>query len=85
MNNNLSFASLLNEFRAMGEFAGFANSAWGWKFGKEAERPKSILLIPGFLAGDSTLYPFANWLRSRGHRVFFFRHYRQYGLPPACD
>jgi pimeloyl-ACP methyl ester carboxylesterase len=29
------------------------------------------LLIPGFLAGDATLYPFANWLRSRGHQVFF--------------
>ena len=71
MNSNLSFASLLHEFRAMGEFAGFANSAWGWRFGEKAERPKSILLIPGFLAGDSTLYPFANWLRARGHRVFF--------------
>jgi pimeloyl-ACP methyl ester carboxylesterase len=29
------------------------------------------LLIPGFLAGDVTLYPFANWLRSLGHQVFF--------------
>ena len=71
MNNNLSFISLLHEFRAVGEFAGFANTAWIWRSGERAERPKAILLIPGFLAGDSTLYPLANWLRSRGHRVFF--------------
>jgi triacylglycerol lipase len=71
MNGNLSFLDLLHEFRAMGEFAGFANSAWGWGVGEKAKRPKSILLIPGFLAGDSTLYPFANWLRARGHHVFF--------------
>jgi len=42
-----------------------------WPFDKKAERPSSILLIPGFLAGDATLYPFANWLRAHGHRVFF--------------
>jgi triacylglycerol lipase len=71
MNSNLSFLNLLHEFRAMSEFAGFASSAWDWKAGDKAERPKSILLIPGFLAGDATLYPFANWLRARGHRVFF--------------
>jgi pimeloyl-ACP methyl ester carboxylesterase len=71
MNGNLSFFDLLHEFRAMGEFAGFANSAWTWRAGERPERPKSILLIPGFMAGDSTLYPFANWLRARGHRVFF--------------
>ncbi|HEX4210658.1 MAG TPA: alpha/beta fold hydrolase [Candidatus Binataceae bacterium] len=71
MNRNLSFINLLHEWRAMGEFASFANGAWMWRLGERAERPRSILLIPGFLAGDSTLYPFANWLRSRGHRVFF--------------
>ncbi|MGA2411916.1 MAG: alpha/beta fold hydrolase [Candidatus Binataceae bacterium] len=71
MNNNLPFMNLLQEFRSMGEFAGFANTAWMWPFNKRAERPSSILLIPGFLAGDVTLYPFANWLRARGHSVFF--------------
>jgi len=69
--NSNPFINLLHEFRAMGEFAGFATSAWTWRLGERAERPKSILLIPGFMAGDSTLYPFANWLRARGHRVFF--------------
>jgi triacylglycerol lipase len=71
VNNNLSFINLLHEFRAAGEFAGFASTAWMWRLGERAERPKAILLIPGFLASDATLYPLANWLRSRGHRVFF--------------
>jgi triacylglycerol lipase len=71
VNNNLSFINLLHEFRAAGEFAGFASTAWMWRLGERAKRPKAILLIPGFLASDATLYPLANWLRSRGHRVFF--------------
>jgi pimeloyl-ACP methyl ester carboxylesterase len=69
--SNLNFLSLLHEFRALGEFARFAGRAWTWPFASRAERPKSILLIPGFMAGDATLYPFADWLRSRGHQVFF--------------
>lgn len=69
--NNLNFIHLLHEFRAFGEFARFAGRAWTWPFNSRAERSRSILLIPGFLAGDATLYPFADWLRSRGHNVFF--------------
>jgi len=68
---NLNFLNLLHEFRAVGEFARFAQRAWTWPFARRAGRPRSILLIPGFLAGDVTLYPFADWLRSRGHQVFF--------------
>jgi triacylglycerol lipase len=30
-----------------------------------------ILLIPGFMAGDASLYPLAMGLRGMGHRVFF--------------
>lgn len=30
-----------------------------------------ILLIPGFMAGDTSLYPLAMGLRGMGHRVFF--------------
>lgn len=69
--NNLHFLSLIQEFKALGEFARFANRMWTWGILKRSERSCAILLIPGFLAGDATLYPFANWLRSRGHRVFF--------------
>ena len=69
--SDLSFINLLQEFRAVGEFAKFAGHAWTWRLGGQATKSRSILLIPGFLAGDATLYPFANWLRSRGHQVFF--------------
>lgn len=68
---NLSFINLLHEFRAVGEFAKFAGHAWTWRLGGRTAKSRSILLIPGFMAGDATLYPFANWLRSRGHQVFF--------------
>lgn len=71
MNSNLNFLNLVHEFKAFGEFARFANSVWTWRLAPRTERPQEILLIPGFLAGDATLYPFANWLRSRGHRVHF--------------
>jgi triacylglycerol lipase len=68
---NLNLLDLIQEFRAVGEFARFARRAWTWPFTARAEHPRSILLIPGFMAGDSTLYPFADWLRSRGHQVYF--------------
>jgi triacylglycerol lipase len=68
---DLTFLNLLQEFRAVGEFAKFAGNAWKWRWSGQAAKSRSILLIPGFLVGDATLYPFANWLRSRGHQVFF--------------
>jgi pimeloyl-ACP methyl ester carboxylesterase len=34
-----------------------------------AERARTILLIPGFLAGDASMALLAGWLRRRGHRV----------------
>jgi triacylglycerol lipase len=68
---DLNLLNLLHEFRAVGEFAKFAGNAWTWRWSGRAARSRSILLIPGFLAGDATLYPFANWLRARGHQVFF--------------
>jgi triacylglycerol lipase len=68
---NLNFLNLFQEFKAVGEFARFAGNAWTWRMTPRTRRPRPVLLIPGFLAGDATLYPFANWLRSRGHQVFF--------------
>jgi hypothetical protein len=68
---DLNFINLMQEFRAVGEFARFAGQAWTWPLRRAATTARHILLIPGFLAGDVTLYPFANWLRSRGHQVFF--------------
>jgi triacylglycerol lipase len=69
--SSLNFVDLIHEFRALGEFAKFAGSAWTWRLTGRTKHPRPILLIPGFMAGDVTLYPFANWLRSQGHKVFF--------------
>jgi pimeloyl-ACP methyl ester carboxylesterase len=69
--SNLSFLDLFQELKAVGEFARFAGRAWTWQRAPRVAHPRPILLIPGFLAGDATLYPFANWLRARGHQVFF--------------
>lgn len=68
---NLNFLDLLQEFRVVREVAQFAQSAWTWPITRRAGRSRSILLIPGFMAGDATLYPFADWLRARGHQVYF--------------
>jgi triacylglycerol lipase len=68
---NLNFLDLLQEFRVVREVAQFAGRAWTWPIAQRADRRRSILLIPGFMAGDATLYPFANWLRARGHHVYF--------------
>jgi pimeloyl-ACP methyl ester carboxylesterase len=69
--NNLNFLDLLQEFRVVREVATFATQAWSWPIARTTSRAQSILLIPGFMAGDATLYPFANWLRTRGHQVHF--------------
>ncbi|MGH2873756.1 MAG: alpha/beta fold hydrolase [Solirubrobacteraceae bacterium] len=34
-----------------------------------AVSPPPVLLVPGFLAGDASLWVLAGWLRRRGHRV----------------
>jgi triacylglycerol lipase len=68
---SLNLMDLLQEFRVVREVAQFAQRAWTWPIGQRADRARSILLIPGFMAADATLYPFANWLRARGHQVYF--------------
>jgi triacylglycerol lipase len=72
----MGFAEILGETRLLGEYLRFrgdslardsstsdarnANSHW---------RP--VLLIPGFMASDASLYPLGARLRSQGHRVFY--------------
>ncbi len=36
-----------------------------------SENASKIMMIPGFMAGDASLYPLAAALRAMGHRVFF--------------
>lgn len=69
--NGLNLISLFQEFKVVGEFVKFANRHWLEEADQKPSHSSAILLIPGFLAGDATLYPFGNWLRSRGHRVYF--------------
>jgi len=69
---DLTFLNLIQELRAVGEFAQFAHRTWTRPIGRAGRHnARSILLIPGFLAGDPVLYPFAHWLRACGHQVFF--------------
>jgi pimeloyl-ACP methyl ester carboxylesterase len=37
--------------------------------GRRHERPQPVMLIPGFMAGDSSLAVMRAWLRRRGHAV----------------
>jgi triacylglycerol lipase len=68
---NLSIISLLQELGAIGEFASFCLRSQTRQMPQRAKYSCSILVIPGFLAGDASLYPFARWLMAQGHRVFF--------------
>jgi pimeloyl-ACP methyl ester carboxylesterase len=64
--------SLLGETRVVREYLAFAGEALrGSRAGAQATAPKAVLLIPGLMAGDPTLYPLARRLRAIGCRVFF--------------
>ena len=65
-------------FDALGEFRvplEATVSLWSaitgeWPAVEPAQR-KIVMLIPGFMAGDSSLIPLANFLHRRGHRTIF--------------
>jgi pimeloyl-ACP methyl ester carboxylesterase len=63
-------ASILGETRLFGEFLRFEVEALTGN-GPAPTRWRPVLLIPGLMAGDASLYPLAARLRSLGHRVFF--------------
>ena len=44
---------------------------WPMRPRPRAESASKIMMIPGFMAGDASLYPLATALRGMGHRVFF--------------
>lgn len=69
--SSLTALSLFQEIRAFGELARFYFERWRVSPAANHHPGRTILLIPGFMAGDITLYPFAHWLRARGHHVFF--------------
>ncbi len=60
--------NLLREGRVLNEFLAF-NRVREDRI--QAEHQQTILLIPGFMAGDLSLYPLANRLRAEAHSVRF--------------
>src|SRR5271165_6370765 len=61
-------APLWGELRYSGELARLlADRAWRAPARRRDAPP--VLLIPGFMAGDSSMTVLKRWLRRRGHRV----------------
>ncbi len=70
----LGFSEILGEARIFGEYLRFrSDSVITVSNDKRSVNPnwRPVLLIPGFLAGDASLYPLGARLRSLGHRVFY--------------
>lgn len=69
----MGLGSLLGEARLVGEFLAFAGDALASASDSVAltAGKRAVLLIPGFMAGDMTLYPLAGRLRALGYQVFF--------------
>ncbi len=67
----LGFSEILGEVRFFGEYLRFQGDAVSDGARSPAENWRPVLLIPGFMAGDASLYPLGARLRSQGHRVFY--------------
>jgi len=69
---SLGIGSLLREARVLRELLAFAGDTVRRRHvATSAAASKPVLLIPGFMASDTTLYPIAARLRMTGHPVFF--------------
>lgn len=68
MRPSLGLRSLMREGRVLNELLAFRR---GKISPARTNQPRAVLLIPGFLAGDLSLYPLADRLRSEGHSAFF--------------
>lgn len=63
--------NLLREGRVLNELLAFTRGGRTLPAVSPAERPQTILLIPGFMAGDVSLYPLARRLQAETHKVRF--------------
>lgn len=63
-------ASLLKEVKVLGELITFTGDGL-LNPPRDVQNAKGVLLIPGFMVGDVTLYPLAARLWLAGYRVFF--------------
>jgi triacylglycerol lipase len=71
----LGFSEILGEVRIFGEYLRFRSDSAIDSAVKDQRTTnpdwRPVLLIPGFMAGDASLYPLGARLRSLGHRVFY--------------
>jgi triacylglycerol lipase len=67
----IGFSEILGETRLLGEYLRFRGDSMRDSAPKSNPDWRPILLIPGFMAGDASLYPLASRLRSEGHQVFY--------------
>lgn len=68
----LGFSEILGEARVLGEYLRFRGDTMVDRETHQlSENWRPVLLIPGFMAGDASLYPLGARLRSIGHKVFY--------------
>jgi hypothetical protein len=67
----IGFAQILGETRLLAEYLRFRGDSIANPAAKSNSDWRPVLLIPGFMASDATLYPLGARLRSQGHRVFY--------------
>jgi triacylglycerol lipase len=67
----LGFSEILGEARFFGEYLRFRGDSIVDKASTSHPNWRPVLLIPGFMAADASLYPLGARLRSQGHRVFY--------------
>ena len=67
----LGFSEILGEARLLGEYLRFRGDTLRERASEISGDPRPVLLIPGFMAGDASLYPLGARLRSDGHQVFY--------------
>jgi triacylglycerol lipase len=67
----IGFSEILGEARLVGEYFRFKGDSMKPAPHKSHLDWRPILLIPGFMAGDASLYPLGSRLRSEGHQVFY--------------
>jgi triacylglycerol lipase len=67
----LGFSEVLGEARLLGEYLRFRGDSIVCNARKTGPNWRPVLLVPGFMASDASLYPLGSRLRSEGHRVFY--------------
>lgn len=67
----LGFAEILGEARIFGEYFRFRGGSLLKEKSPSPANWRPVLLIPGLMAADASLYPLGARLRSQGHRVFY--------------